>query len=153
MSFSSVLISTHSSANFYFWYRTVPCWTSWSYHRLTFQSCQGPSDGIPFLRNVDSTSQHDAISKFVWGGTNPTVQVANKYIKCHKSKYWSLRTVTSHCSLLRHWALTNTVIPIQKVTKFVKQNLPIMKPCWLTSVTSVFSIYLSMTSIINTSKV
>ncbi|GAB0203604.1 hypothetical protein GRJ2_002826000 [Grus japonensis] len=41
---------------------------------------------------------------------------------------------------------TNAVTPSQKATKFARHDLPLVKPCWLSPVTSLFSKCLSIVS-------
>lgn len=38
--------------------------------------------------------------------------------------------------------LSNPVMPLQKVTKFVRHDLPLVKPCWLSPITFLFSMCL-----------
>ena len=51
------------------------------------QPVQVPPDGIPSLQLVDRTTLFDIIGKFAECVLNPTVYVANKDVKQHKSQY------------------------------------------------------------------
>ena len=44
-------------------------------------------EGIPTLQHVDHTTQLGAISKLAEGALNPTVHVADKDVKQHRSQY------------------------------------------------------------------
>ncbi|KAK4810558.1 hypothetical protein QYF61_004521 [Mycteria americana] len=57
-----------------------------------------PLDGIPSLQCVDHTTRLGVICKLAEGALNPTVHVANKDVKQHRSQYRPLRNATHHWS-------------------------------------------------------
>ncbi|KAK4811014.1 hypothetical protein QYF61_015718 [Mycteria americana] len=71
-----------------------------------------PLDGIPSLRCTNRTTQLGVICRLAEGALNPTVHVADKDVKQHRSQYQPLRNATHHWSPLGHRAVDRNSLSV-----------------------------------------